>query len=38
VQDLKAKGIENAAALFGGTEAWRSAGLPMEGSNKATAQ
>jgi rhodanese-related sulfurtransferase len=30
VQDLKAKGIDNAAALLGGTEAWKRAGLPME--------
>jgi rhodanese-related sulfurtransferase len=35
---LKTKGIENAAALFGGTEAWRSAGLPMESSTKAAVQ
>jgi rhodanese-related sulfurtransferase len=30
VQTLKAKGIENAAALLGGTNAWANAGLPME--------
>jgi rhodanese-related sulfurtransferase len=24
-------GIENTAALIGGTDAWRVAGLPMEG-------
>jgi rhodanese-related sulfurtransferase len=30
VQTLKANGIENAAALLGGTQAWQNAGLPME--------
>jgi hypothetical protein len=29
-QKLKAKGITNVAALLGGTEAWRRAGLPMD--------
>jgi rhodanese-related sulfurtransferase len=38
VQDLKAKGMGNAAALFGGTEAWRKAGLPMETGEKAEVQ
>jgi rhodanese-related sulfurtransferase len=33
VQTLKAKGIENAAALLGGTNAWMTAGLPMESGN-----
>jgi rhodanese-related sulfurtransferase len=27
---MQEKGIENAAALLGGTNAWMSAGLPME--------
>jgi 3-mercaptopyruvate sulfurtransferase SseA len=27
---LKEKGIENAAALLGGTAAWENAGYPME--------
>jgi rhodanese-related sulfurtransferase len=27
---MKEKGIENAAALLGGTNAWQNAGLPME--------
>ena len=27
---MKEKGIENAAALLGGTQAWQNAGLPME--------
>jgi len=30
VADLKAKGIENAAALLGGFMAWQNAGLPVE--------
>jgi rhodanese-related sulfurtransferase len=30
VQILKEKGIENAAAILGGTNAWQNAGLPME--------
>jgi len=34
VQILKEKGIENAAALLGGTNAWQSAGLPMESGEK----
>ena len=29
---LKAKGIDNAYALVGGTRAWRNAGYPMEGT------
>jgi rhodanese-related sulfurtransferase len=33
VQELKAKGIENAAALLGGFEAWKKAGFPVEGDN-----
>jgi rhodanese-related sulfurtransferase len=27
---LKTKGIENGAALLGGFEAWKKAGLPVE--------
>jgi rhodanese-related sulfurtransferase len=27
---MKDKGIDNAAALLGGTAAWQNAGLPME--------
>ena len=30
VADLKAKGINNAAALLGGFMAWQNAGLPVE--------
>jgi rhodanese-related sulfurtransferase len=30
VVDLKAKGINNAAALFGGFVAWQNAGFPIE--------
>jgi rhodanese-related sulfurtransferase len=30
VQILKEKGIENAAAILGGTNAWQNAGYPME--------
>jgi rhodanese-related sulfurtransferase len=30
VLTLKQKGIENAAALLGGFDAWKSAGLPVE--------
>jgi rhodanese-related sulfurtransferase len=30
---MKEKGIDNAAALLGGTNAWVSAGLPMESGN-----
>jgi 3-mercaptopyruvate sulfurtransferase SseA len=30
VVDLKAKGVENAAALLGGFAAWQNAGLPVE--------
>jgi rhodanese-related sulfurtransferase len=29
---LKEKGIENAFALVGGTQAWKNAGYPMEAS------
>ena len=29
---LKSKGMDNAAALLGGMNAWKSQGLPMEGS------
>jgi rhodanese-related sulfurtransferase len=28
---LKKKGIENAFALLGGTQAWKTANYPMEG-------
>ena len=31
---LKSKGMENAAALLGGMNAWKSQGLPMEGGGK----
>jgi rhodanese-related sulfurtransferase len=31
---LKEKGIENAYALVGGTNAWKTAGYPMEGEAK----
>jgi rhodanese-related sulfurtransferase len=30
VVTLKSKGIENAAALLGGFDAWKNAGLPVE--------
>jgi 3-mercaptopyruvate sulfurtransferase SseA len=30
VVDLKAKGIENAAALLGGFAAWQNAGNPVD--------
>jgi 3-mercaptopyruvate sulfurtransferase SseA len=32
VQILSEKGITNAAALVGGTQAWEKAGYPMESS------
>ncbi len=28
--DLRKKGIENAAALLGGMDAWKNAGLPVD--------
>jgi rhodanese-related sulfurtransferase len=31
---LKEKGMENAYALVGGTNAWKSAGYPMEKSEE----
>jgi rhodanese-related sulfurtransferase len=31
---LKSKGINNAAALLGGMDAWKSQGLPMEGGGQ----
>jgi 3-mercaptopyruvate sulfurtransferase SseA len=34
VQILNEKGITNAAALVGGTQAWENAGYPMESSGK----
>jgi 3-mercaptopyruvate sulfurtransferase SseA len=34
VQILSEKGITNAAALVGGTQAWENAGYPMESSGK----
>jgi 3-mercaptopyruvate sulfurtransferase SseA len=34
VQILNEKGITNAAALVGGTQAWQNAGYPMESSGK----
>jgi rhodanese-related sulfurtransferase len=30
VINLKTKGIENAAALLGGFDAWKKAGFPVE--------
>jgi len=30
VADLKAKGVENAAALLGGFVAWQNAGFPID--------
>jgi len=30
VVELKAKGVENAAALLGGFQGWQSAGLPVD--------
>jgi rhodanese-related sulfurtransferase len=30
VLDLNAKGIKNTAALLGGFDAWKNAGLPVE--------
>jgi rhodanese-related sulfurtransferase len=29
---LKSKGFDNAAALLGGLNAWKSAGYPVEGT------
>jgi 3-mercaptopyruvate sulfurtransferase SseA len=34
VLTLKAKGMENAAALLGGLAAWKSAGYPVDGTTK----
>jgi rhodanese-related sulfurtransferase len=34
VLTLKSKGMDNAAALLGGMNAWKSQGLPMETSGK----
>jgi rhodanese-related sulfurtransferase len=34
VINLKAKGIDNAAALLGGLNAWTNAGYPVEGTAK----
>lgn len=33
VQELKKQGLDNAAALVGGWDAWTKAGLPVEGTN-----
>jgi rhodanese-related sulfurtransferase len=33
VQELKKQGIEDAAALTGGLDAWKAAGLPVESSS-----
>jgi rhodanese-related sulfurtransferase len=33
VLELKTKGIDNAAALLGGLDAWKSAGYPVEGNS-----
>jgi rhodanese-related sulfurtransferase len=30
VLELKKRGIENAAALLGGMDAWKNAGLPVD--------
>jgi rhodanese-related sulfurtransferase len=30
VLDLKKKGFQNAAALLGGMDAWKNAGLPVD--------
>jgi 3-mercaptopyruvate sulfurtransferase SseA len=32
VLDMNGKGIKNTAALLGGWNGWKSAGLPVEGS------
>jgi rhodanese-related sulfurtransferase len=34
VAKLKEKGIENAFALLGGTQGWKTAGYPMEKSEQ----
>jgi len=34
VQILREKGITNAAALLGGTAAWKNAGYPMESGER----
>jgi 3-mercaptopyruvate sulfurtransferase SseA len=34
VLTLKAKGMENAAALLGGLAAWKNAGYPVEASKQ----
>jgi rhodanese-related sulfurtransferase len=33
VAKLKEKGVENAFALVGGTNGWKTAGYPMEGES-----
>jgi rhodanese-related sulfurtransferase len=33
VLELNSKGIDNAAALLGGLEAWKAAGYPVEGDS-----
>jgi rhodanese-related sulfurtransferase len=33
VLNLKTKGLDNAAALLGGLDAWRIAGYPVEGTH-----
>jgi rhodanese-related sulfurtransferase len=32
VLELKTKGVDNAAALLGGLNAWKTAGYPVEAS------
>jgi len=34
VLSLKSKGFDNAAALLGGLNAWKTAGYPVEGEKK----
>jgi rhodanese-related sulfurtransferase len=34
VQILNEKGVKNAAALVGGTAAWKNAGYPMESGER----
>jgi 3-mercaptopyruvate sulfurtransferase SseA len=37
VLDLNAAGVNNTAALLGGWNSWKSAGLPTDGTVKAVA-
>jgi len=34
VLELKSKGFDNAAALLGGLNAWKTAGYPVEASSE----